>query len=116
MDTENCNLAKIGKDLGKQWNEQGVAEWANRVGVSLTDAMAAAMKGMDDEANGWGWISPSLAVICKIAILQNCIPTSASSGTSRYLWIQIIAILQKFVTILPRARGRAEMPVRANWR
>jgi hypothetical protein len=46
----NCNLAKIAQDLGEQWNEQGVAEWANRVGVSLTDAMAAAMKGMDDEA------------------------------------------------------------------
>ena len=46
----NCNLAKICQDLGEQWNEQGVAEWANRVGVSLTDAMAAAMKGMDDEA------------------------------------------------------------------
>ena len=46
----NCNLAKIEQDLGEQWNEQGVAEWANRVGVSLTDAMAAAMKGIDDEA------------------------------------------------------------------
>jgi len=26
MDTENCNLAKIGKDLGSQWNEQGVGK------------------------------------------------------------------------------------------
>ncbi len=59
--SKNCNLAKITQDLGEQWNEQGVAEWANRVGVSLTDAMAAAMKGMDDEANGWGRNARSLA-------------------------------------------------------
>ena len=41
---------------------------------------------------GEQWNEQGVAVgtvnsMCKIAVLQNCTPTSASSGTSRYLWI-----------------------------
>ncbi len=36
--------------LGSNWNEQGVAETANRLDLPLTDAYAAAMENMDDLA------------------------------------------------------------------
>ena len=48
-DVRNCNLAKIDTDLGENWNEEGIAEWANRLGLPLTDCYAAAMEGMDDK-------------------------------------------------------------------
>ena len=47
--SENSQLGKIGNDLGEHWNDKGVAEVANRLGLPLCDAMAAAMVGMDDE-------------------------------------------------------------------
>jgi hypothetical protein len=47
-DTRNSEIGKIGTALGESWNTTGVAEWANRMNVPLTDAMAAAMGGMDD--------------------------------------------------------------------
>jgi len=40
LDTKNCHLAKIGKDLGPEWNDKGLAEWAKRSGIGLTDACA----------------------------------------------------------------------------
>lgn len=48
-DRNNSQLGKIPEDLGEHWNDKGVAEVANRLGLPLCDAMAAAMVGMDDE-------------------------------------------------------------------
>jgi DNA-binding NarL/FixJ family response regulator len=48
-DLKNSQLGKIQVDLGEHWNDKGVAEVANRLGLPLCDAMAAAMVGMDDE-------------------------------------------------------------------
>jgi hypothetical protein len=47
-DMKNSEIGKIHNSIGKQWNDKGVAEWANRMAVPLTDAMAAAMVGMND--------------------------------------------------------------------
>ena len=44
----NCEIAKIATAIGQNWNDKGVAEWANRMNVPLCDAMAAAMEGMND--------------------------------------------------------------------
>lgn len=49
LDANNCNLAKIGQTLGEHWNDESVADIASRLGVSLTDAFAAAMQGWSDE-------------------------------------------------------------------
>jgi len=46
---QNSQLGKMQQDLGEHWNDKGVAEVANRLGLPLCDAMAAAMVGMDDE-------------------------------------------------------------------
>jgi len=114
LDVKNCSFAKIHTDLGEQWNEQreigerlGVAQMTVSNDVNKNCNLAKIVQDLGKQSQTW---------IPRIAILQKSVKTLASSGTSRYLWIQIIAILQKFVTILPRARGRAEMPVRANWR
>jgi DNA-binding XRE family transcriptional regulator len=45
LDTKNCESAKIGKSLGKTWNDKDVADYATRMMLPLTDAMAAAMVG-----------------------------------------------------------------------
>jgi len=39
---KNCHLAKIADLLAPDWNDKGVAELANRLNLSLTDATAAA--------------------------------------------------------------------------
>ena len=45
---QNCHLAKLHTDLGDDWNDRGVADWANRTGTRLTDAMAAVPGGGDN--------------------------------------------------------------------
>lgn len=47
-DLKNSHLGKIQDDLGPHWNEKGIAEVANRLNLSLTDAYAAALDGMED--------------------------------------------------------------------
>ena len=84
----NCNLAKICQDLGSQWNEHGVAEWANRVGVSEIAILQKLNKTLASarSANGWGWITKQFQTTWgKIAVLQKFAKTLALSGTSRAL-------------------------------
>jgi hypothetical protein len=38
-DLKNSEIGKIQVSIGKNWNDQGVAEWANRMAAPLTDAM-----------------------------------------------------------------------------
>lgn len=47
-DANNSEIGKIGMSLGPNWNDRGVAEWANRMNIPLRDAMASAMSGMGD--------------------------------------------------------------------
>jgi hypothetical protein len=49
-DRKNSHLGKIANDLGEHWNEKGIGELANRLGLSLTDCYAAALDGLDDKA------------------------------------------------------------------
>lgn len=46
---KNSNFGKIHKDLGPHWNAEGLADWAKRMEVGLTEAWAAAIDGMDDK-------------------------------------------------------------------
>ena len=48
LDVNNSHLGKIHETLGEHWNEKGIAEVANRLNLSLTDAYAAALDGLDD--------------------------------------------------------------------
>lgn len=48
QDVKNGNLAEIYKTLPSDWNERLLADRAQELGLSLTDAFAAAMEGMDD--------------------------------------------------------------------
>lgn len=48
-DVQSSHLGNLHADLGENWNEKGVAELANRLDLPITDAMAAAMAGMDDD-------------------------------------------------------------------
>jgi hypothetical protein len=47
-DVGNSQMGKIDTSLGPSWNEKGIAELANRMGLPLTDCYAAALDGMDD--------------------------------------------------------------------
>jgi len=49
LDRDNSELGKIANSIGKLWNTKSVAEWANRMAIPLTDAMAAAMVGLGDD-------------------------------------------------------------------
>ena len=111
---KNCKLAKIEQDIGEHWNEQGVPPmgqlayrtdsflparegecWTQReIGERLGITQPQAHNDINNcnlakiyTDLGEHWNEQGVAVICKTAILQNCIPTSASSGTSRCLWI-----------------------------
>ena len=45
---ENSQLGKTGQDLGADWNDKGLAEYATRCDLPLTDSYAAAMGELDD--------------------------------------------------------------------
>jgi len=47
--TGNGHLADFGKLLGPNWNEKGLQQEAERLGIPLIDAWAAALDGMPDD-------------------------------------------------------------------
>ena len=47
-DVENSEIGKIDKSLGEKWNDRDVAEFSNRTAIPRTDALAAAMAGMEE--------------------------------------------------------------------
>lgn len=49
-DIHSGNLADLHTRLPEDWNDRGLADEAERTGVPLTEAMAAAISGMDDAA------------------------------------------------------------------
>jgi len=47
--TENGHLADFGKLIGPNWNEKGLQQEAERLGIPLIDAWAATLDGMPDD-------------------------------------------------------------------
>lgn len=48
-DANFSQMGKICETLGEHWNEKGISELANRLNMSLTDAYAAALEGLNDK-------------------------------------------------------------------
>jgi len=80
---KNCKLAKIEQDIGARGGERlGVAQ--QQVSLDTKNCKIARIcNDLGEQWNEQGVAVGTVNSMCKIAVLQNCTPTSASSGTSR---------------------------------